>query len=148
MSLLNNKNLPTSTACGIIIYHVNPNGVRHYLILRYTAGHWDFANGQTEPDETIQQTALREVYEETGLIPTIHRDFIYSYDYVCFNKHHQEFFKTVQLLVGSTDQTNVILSQEHTDYAWLALEQACAQLSYENARQALQNADLFVSSLA
>ena len=38
-------------------------------------GHWCFPKGHREKDESMKQTALREVFEETGLMVTLISDF-------------------------------------------------------------------------
>ena len=38
-------------------------------------GHWCFLKGHMEKDESMKQTALREVFEETGLMVTLISDF-------------------------------------------------------------------------
>ena len=37
--------------------------------------HWCFPKGHMEKDESMKQTALREVFEETGLMVTLISDF-------------------------------------------------------------------------
>ncbi|PKK39843.1 hypothetical protein ABB02_00903 [Clostridiaceae bacterium JG1575] len=50
-------------SCGFV--PVDDEG--RYLILQHRAGHWDFPKGHREPGETDEETAQREVAEETGL---------------------------------------------------------------------------------
>lgn len=49
-------------AAGGIVY--NNSGDRLFI---YRFGKWDFPKGKVEPHETIEEAALREVQEETGL---------------------------------------------------------------------------------
>ena len=37
------------------------------MLLHYEEGHWGCAKGHFEEDETAEQTARREIREETGL---------------------------------------------------------------------------------
>ncbi len=53
-------------SCGVIPYRLR-NGKREYLVLMQTNGSWSFPKGHMEPGETETETALRELYEETGL---------------------------------------------------------------------------------
>ena len=41
--------------------------VTYYLLLHYQAGHWDFPKGHIEEGESLKQTIVREVVEETGI---------------------------------------------------------------------------------
>jgi len=56
------KNYNTHVAGGGLV--INENG-EHLLI--YRNGKWDLPKGHTEEGETIEETALREVIEETGI---------------------------------------------------------------------------------
>ena len=60
-------------SCGVIVYrqketaaYTNPS-VEYLLLFQYKSRTWSFPKGHVEPFETEQQTARREVYEETGL---------------------------------------------------------------------------------
>ncbi len=61
-------------SAGIIVYCRVKNEVE-YLLLHYSAGHWDFSKGKIEEGETKQQAALRELFEETGLHTIIQPNF-------------------------------------------------------------------------
>jgi 8-oxo-dGTP pyrophosphatase MutT (NUDIX family) len=49
---------------------------QNQILAIYRRKHWDMPKGKTEKDETIPQTALREVKEETGLENVELQDFI------------------------------------------------------------------------
>lgn len=54
---------------GIVIFYLKKK-VPHYLILKYQVynqEHYDFIKGRVEYEETIIQTAKRELKEETGI---------------------------------------------------------------------------------
>ena len=53
-------------SCGTVVYH-QLNGKVEYLLLKYPQGHWDFAKGHIEENESTVACALRELTEETGL---------------------------------------------------------------------------------
>jgi 8-oxo-dGTP diphosphatase len=53
-------------AGGIVLERKNTN-VRVVLIHRPKYGDWSFPKGKAEPGESVTETALREVKEETGL---------------------------------------------------------------------------------
>ena len=53
-------------SAGAIIYRESPSG-NLYLLLNYPSGHWDFVKGNIEKGETLKQTVLREIKEETGI---------------------------------------------------------------------------------
>ena len=56
-------------SCGAIVF-THENGIRKYVIIRETGiyqGYCGFPKGHMEAGETEQDTAIREVKEETGL---------------------------------------------------------------------------------
>lgn len=52
---------------------------RKVLLLRTRLGRWVLPKGHVEPDETLRQAALREVYEEAGVQARIHRRLGWKY---------------------------------------------------------------------
>lgn len=56
------KKLPVVVAGGGKVYNKN-----NEILFIYRNGLWDLPKGKTEKKETIEQTALREVEEETGV---------------------------------------------------------------------------------
>ena len=59
---------------GIILFHRFPRKVM-YLLLKQHQGHWGFPKGHFEGEETEKETAVREIFEETGLNVKFHDDF-------------------------------------------------------------------------
>ncbi|MBS3114750.1 NUDIX domain-containing protein, partial [Candidatus Woesearchaeota archaeon] len=53
-------------SCGAIVFKRLKDGIK-YLLLHYEAGHWDFPKGNQEKNEKDEQTAAREIKEETGI---------------------------------------------------------------------------------
>ena len=53
-------------SAGVIIFRRDA-GKLFYLLLRHSAGHWDFPKGHIEKGETSYKAALREAEEESGL---------------------------------------------------------------------------------
>lgn len=125
-------------SAGVVVYY-RRSGVSSYLLLHYNRGFWDFPKGHIEGKETREETALRELHEETGLIVTLQPDFQQEFSYFFHIPGAQELvYKTVYFFMGRTLTKKVVVSSEHIGYVWLPYQQALAQLTYENARDLLK----------
>lgn len=57
-------------SCGAVVF-TRISGEIRYVIVTQRSGRHCFPKGHVEPGETEHQTALREIWEETGLRPVI-----------------------------------------------------------------------------
>src|SRR5690348_6974076 len=84
---------------GVIPLKITENGSYQVFIIQHRSGnHWSFPKGHPEFSETIQQTAERELFEETGLkIDKYLCDSkLYSQSYLKPLKNGKKREKTVQ----------------------------------------------------
>lgn len=58
-------------SAGAVLYTVE-NGQRQYVLVREKNGSYGLPKGHVEPGETLAETALREVREETGVHAILH----------------------------------------------------------------------------
>lgn len=100
-------------SCGCIV--IDNNKV---LLVKHNAGHWDFPKGHVEKNETEEQTALREVKEETNLdvIKSIYLNKIFNYKSLGY-----ECVEYVYL--SKVENNNIILNEEHIDYKWCSFNE-------------------------
>lgn len=99
-------------------------------------GMWCQVAGKMEHGEAAWQTGLRELFEETGLVP----EQFYSAD-VCeqFYERSRERIVLAPVFVAFVSaNAPVKLDHEHTDYCWLNLEQALALLPFLGQRRVLR----------
>jgi len=123
-------------SCGVIILSGDD-----YLVLQHGKGHWDFPKGHIMPGETEQETAKREVLEETGIKIRLFDGFKEETKY--FTK--PGVMKTVIWFVGFTEVKKVKMQEkEIIDYKWLPYDDALKQLTFANAKQLLQKAHEFL----
>lgn len=87
---------------------------------------WVIPGGYVKPNETVEQTVIREVAEETGLkiAPTriigIYDDFLYDKDEPI---HHIIIAYSTDVVGGQ-----IIFSQEAKAYRWLSVSEAVGSL--------------------
>ncbi|GIW65638.1 MAG: diadenosine 5'5'''-P1,P4-tetraphosphate pyrophosphohydrolase [Candidatus Parcubacteria bacterium] len=118
------------TSAGIIVfYQNNKKKIREYLLLKYLGGHWDFPKGHIEIYETPEQTAIRELKEETGLDVKLIKGFKKVINYHFRNKG-EFIIKDVIYFLGRSYSQKVILSEEHKGYTWANYQEALNLITY------------------
>jgi 8-oxo-dGTP pyrophosphatase MutT (NUDIX family) len=132
-------------SAGVVLFR-EENSNRLYLLLHYTAKHWDFPKGNIEEGEDELSTVKREVKEETGItdlefIDGFKRTIEYYYKRLGILVHKQVIF-----YLAKTREKNVKLSYEHIGYKWLPYEDAYNTLTYDNSKKIIKDAELFLAS--
>jgi 8-oxo-dGTP pyrophosphatase MutT (NUDIX family)/RimJ/RimL family protein N-acetyltransferase len=131
-------------SCGAIINR-NNNGFIEFLVVKSKDDdHWGFPKGHMEENENEVETALREVYEETGLNIKIINKFKVETEYFVSTY----VLKKVIYFIGIPKDTNVkIQTEEIGEYKWLSYEDAIKLLTYESAKTVLKSAKEYLNSL-
>ncbi len=78
---------------------------------------WDIAGGRIEAGETLVENLQREVKEETGLTIDGVPRLVTAQDIIKKDKH------VVRLTYIGNANGDVVLSDEHSDFKWLSLEE-------------------------
>ncbi|HXQ28301.1 MAG TPA: NUDIX domain-containing protein [Gemmatimonadales bacterium] len=101
------------------------------------AGSWETVHGAIEPGETPTQAALREMREETGLVP----QRLYNVSRVeSFYQHRDDEVALIPVfaaLVPSAAEARV--SAEHDAAVWLTPSDAAVLFSWPRERRALED---------
>jgi len=139
----------SEVSSGIIVYYNRKDP--EFLILKYgesageKGGHWDLCKGHVEPDEELEETALRETKEETGLDIELHDGFFEEISYNFTNKRKDLVSKKVYFFVGESKTKDIRLSHEHTGFKWLRYDDAIKQVTFDSAKKLLKKAYEFLS---
>lgn len=122
-------------SCGVILF----NEKLEVLLLRHLAGHWAFSKGHIEPqDKTREETALRELQEETGLNAKILGDDTWVSRYYPNSGVLKEVTYYLGILDGGTDPE--VQESEITAIEWLSYEDALERLSHKENQEILRSA--------
>lgn len=133
------------SSAGVVIYRLDEENNRTYLLLQYPRGPWDFAKGKLKDGETWRHGARREALEETGIDVDLHPSFEHSYAYTFNDNRGNKVEKTVVFFIAKASYDSQIrLSQEHVDYLWLSYHQARMQLPFENIKHLLDQVEQFL----
>lgn len=135
--------MPVERSAGAVVFR-KEDGKTFYLLLHYEAGHWDFPKGNIEKGEKIEETARREIEEETGItdlrfLPAFKKWIKYFY-----KKEGQNIFKIVTFLLAETKTKEVKISFEHIGYEWLPYQKAMERLTYKSAKEILKEAHQYL----
>ncbi len=124
-------------SCGAVVY-TKENDIYKFLIIKQTNDVWGFPKGHVEKGETEEETAKREIREETNLDVDIDINFREVITYVVeatMNTKDTVFF------IGQPKTNDVKLQEtELIEYNWLEYEDALNRLTYYDTRKVLEKA--------
>lgn len=120
-------------SCGVIVYYKE----KFLLIQHRNGGHWAFPKGHVEAGETEEETALREVLEETGLRVQLKGNFRESTSY----SPKRGIKKEVVYFLGEATTFEVVVQKEEvTDYLWVETEETNCYLTFDNDKKIAKKA--------
>ncbi len=129
------------SSCGAVVFKKENNKKKFLLIKNKRSAHWGFPKGHIEQGENCEQTAIREVEEETGLHINILPDFEEKSDYMIKGKIE----KKVSIFLGETTDSNYVMQVEEIDACgWFSYEKAFYVLFYQNDKQILKKARQYI----
>lgn len=125
-------------SCGAVVFYNGKSNTRILLVKNNNGRYWSFPKGHIELGETEQETAVREIKEETSLDVEIKDGFREVSDYCPFGKirKHVVFF----LAQAFTDNVK-IQEEEIAEYVWVDLQQARKLCSYDNDLRIINKAE-------
>jgi len=99
-------------------------------------GLWQMVTGKIEGEEKAHQTALREIKEETSLLPV---QLWVAPKINSFYEPNDEYICMLPVFAARVEgKTNVILSEEHTEYKWVGKDEAKKLLAWPGQRESVE----------
>jgi len=136
------------TSAGIIIYRKTQEGPK-FLLLYNGGRYWNFPKGKLEEGERSFHTALREVYEETGLSSRDLRfkNWFRVQDRFTFVRNKQKIYKTVTYYLAETRNSKVQIKiqpedhigERHEGYGWFLFKEAARLISGSSMKDNLKH---------
>lgn len=124
-------------SCGAVVFRRINEEYRFLLIKNRRSNNWGFPKGHMEKGETREETAAREVLEETGLHINILPGFCKDSQY----KIGTKIEKRVEVFLASTEDTQTVIQKEEIeDYIWLRYNEALDRLKFDNDKDILISA--------
>jgi 8-oxo-dGTP pyrophosphatase MutT (NUDIX family) len=132
-----------ATSAGGVVHRTFDGRLELALVHRRSPVLWALPKGTPDAGETLEETALRETREETGLEVEIERQ-LRSIRYF-FVRGSTRFHKTVHFYLmrasgGSTDAHDA----EFDEVRWVELDEALALLSHATERAVVEEAAVLV----
>ena len=126
-------------SAGGVAYRRTPEGLEVVLVGRLEPERWVLPKGTPDRGESMEQTAVREVAEETGIHVRLIRPLI-DIDY-WFVLHGTRHFKTVHFyLMEAIGGDTSLHDHEYDVAAWFPLGEAMRRLAFANERTVLERA--------
>ncbi len=123
-------------SAGAVLFNETDSG-KNFLLLNYPSGHWDFVKGNIEKGESLQQTVIREIREETGITDVEFVDGFEDKIEYHYQRNGDLVHKEVVFFLAKTKTTDVKISHEHLGFVWLNFDDALKKVTYKNARDLL-----------
>jgi 8-oxo-dGTP pyrophosphatase MutT (NUDIX family) len=117
-----------------IVYNKGVDGLNILLLKRSPedGGFWQTVTGTLEINESIIESRIRELEEETGIKEANFSDEIYRFSWV------KKDYTVVELVYAvEVFSQNVTISSEHTEYIWLPIKEAIDKVEKQNTKDSL-----------
>ena len=127
-------------SCGAVIWR-EEDGQRQYLLARHNGGHWSFPKGHVENDETEEETAMREILEETGLHARIDTSFRRQVTYSPKPGIVKDVIFFVAVPTGGDEHPQ---EAEISQLGWFSFQEAAERITYATDEEILLAAEAYL----
>ena len=130
-------------SAGAVLY-TEDGGVRQYVLVMEKNGSFGLPKGHVEPGETEEQTALREIKEETGIDVELNTSFreVVSYS------PKRDTTKDVIYFLGKAKTFQYTPQEEEiAQIKWVEINLAHSFLTYDNDKQLVNKAKPMIRDL-
>jgi len=128
------------TAGGVVFRHA-ASGDIEFLMIQDAKNRWTVPKGHVEDKESLEQTALREVGEETGLKKLKIRDKLDKIHFFYRREGKLIFMTTyIFLMEAMADSDQLVMgdSEGITDVKWFRAEEAIRLVEYRDTEKLFQ----------
>ena len=130
-------------SCGAIVFTIEGETIK-YLLVEEISGFHSFPKGHTEGEETEEETALREIKEETDLDVELFADFRVSEQYDPAEKPGVTKQVAYFLAQYTGEKPCVVSPNEVKALKSLELGDALNVIEHENKKELLKQADEYI----
>lgn len=124
-------------SCGAVIYRKYHGNIELLLVKNANGAHWSFPKGHVEDDETEQETAIREIMEETQITVALDPKFR---EVITYAPKKDIVKDVIYFLAKAVTYDYTPQKEEIARIKWVEINDAHNLLSYDNVRQIVQKA--------
>ncbi|MEZ4554584.1 MAG: NUDIX hydrolase [Dehalococcoidia bacterium] len=135
-------------SAGGVVYRRTGSRIDIVLVARPQQGLWALPKGTPERGENVEETAVREVAEETGLEVRVEREIgTIEYWYAIAAEHirvHKVVHHFLMAAVGGDVSRH---DHEYDVVEWVEIQEAMARMSYRNECTIVEQAEALIRGL-
>ncbi|MCH5324084.1 MAG: NUDIX domain-containing protein [Eubacterium sp.] len=131
-------------SCGGIVYRKFHGNTEILLIKHIKSGYWSFPKGHVEDGETEEETAAREIKEETDIDVMIDPGFR---EVVTYSPRRDSVKNVVYFVARAKSFDFTPQEDEIAEIRWIEIDQAHNFLYYDNDKVTANKAKSFISHL-
>lgn len=128
-------------SCGAVVYRKHHGNIELLLIKNANGGHWSFPKGHVEDGETEEQTAAREIMEETNIEVLLDTSFR---EVITYAPKRDVTKDVVYFLAKAITYDYIPQIEEISKIKWVEINNAQQILSYDNDRQIVAKAKTII----
>lgn len=132
-------------SAGGVVYKKEGHRLKICLVSKKNGRIWALPKGRLDQGETPEQTARREILEETGHLSEVGPKIDEIHYYFFLSENQTYYHKTVNFFVMKVLQENhQPRDQEADEVSWFEFPEALRRLSYLNEKKILKKAQRMI----
>ena len=133
--------MTTEKSCGALVFRRFHGNTELLLIKHANGGHWSFPKGHVEAGETEEETALREIKEETGIDVIVDSSFR---EVISYSPKKDTQKDVIYFIARAVTYDFIPQEEEISQIRWVEINRAHTVLTYDNDKQLVNKAKLLI----
>lgn len=121
-------------SCGAVVYK-RVNNDYLFLVIKQRAGHYSFPKGHVEKNESEEETAYREILEETGIKVKLNLNFR---SVITYSPKAGIIKDVVYFIAEYASGKEVPQESEVSDVFWANKSEVLSLITFENSRKVFE----------
>lgn len=131
-------------SCGAVVF-TEVNNIRKYVIICSTSGIYGFPKGHMENGEIEEETALREIKEETNLDVNILDGFRTIEEHTFYKGNEKRLKRVAYFIAKYENQKFKPQESEISNIRLMDYDEAMKSFQYDNSKRVLKEVEDFLN---